>query len=195
MNRIIVLKSWRNYRCVSSCLSDLEDSSGVSSLHEGVVSTRYVDVSCDTVCSLSSIHISVYLSYPSSLPLNNLSSYLLTAFTAIDSLMHHYSMIPSCRRGFVMLDIVMYYQLSNEVIDIINKNNYSSLLNTIATLFHYTVGFTMRDMSLSLMNRPFLKLSDNASDSVMMMESRRVDTQTVIDERTPFCNYQFQVYQ
>ena len=79
-----------------------------------------------------------------------------------------------------------YYQLSNEVLDIINKNNYSSLLNSISTLFHYTVGFSMRDMSLSLMNRPFLVFADISSDTVMMMESRRVDTQTVIDERMFF---------
>ncbi len=44
----------------------------------------------------------------------------------------------------------------------------------------------MRDMSLSLMNRPFLVFADISSDTVMMMESRRVDTQTVIDERMFF---------
>ena len=79
-----------------SLLFDLGDSPGFSSLHEGTVSTRYIDVCGDSVCIVDSFHSSVYLSYPSSLPLSTLSSYLLTAFTAIDALMHQCSMIPSC---------------------------------------------------------------------------------------------------
>ena len=41
----------------------------------------------------------------------------------------------------------------------------------------------MRDMSLSLMNRPFLSFADDSNDDVMMIEGRRADTQTVIDKR------------
>ena len=79
-----------------SLLSDLGDSPRLSSLHEGTISTRYIDVCSDSVCIAESSYFSVYLSYPSSLPLSILSSYLLTAFTAIDTLMHQCSMIPSC---------------------------------------------------------------------------------------------------
>ena len=74
-----------------------------------------------------------------------------------------------------------FYQLDSERNDIINTNNYSSLLGTVTTVFHYLMGFTMRDMSLSLVNRPYLReFSDPQQDG----EGQCGDTQAVIDRRS-----------
>ena len=75
---------------------------------------------------------------------------------------------------------MQYYQLDSERNDVINTNNFSSLLATVTTVFHYLVGFTMRDMSLSLVNRPFLReFTEPQEDG----EGRCGDTQAMIDRR------------
>ena len=81
----------------------------------------------------------------------------------------------------LLSDAVRYYQLDSEYNDVINTNNFTSLLSTVTTVFHYLVGFTMRDMSLSLMNRPFLR---EYSEPQEEGESRCVDTQALIDRRS-----------
>ena len=97
MSGITVKSYCNNYKFVISFFSDLVDSPRVSSFNAYTVGSRFFDIFSDSVSFLQWFDSSVYLSYPTSLPLSTLSSYLLTAFTAMDSLMHQCSMIPSCR--------------------------------------------------------------------------------------------------
>lgn len=79
--------------------------------------------------------------------------------------------------------VVLPYQFSSEIIEVIQTNNYTFLLNTITSLFLYLMGFTMRDMSLSLVNRPFVDQLDEGGGMTMSVESKRANTQLVIDQR------------
>ena len=79
--------------------------------------------------------------------------------------------------------VVLPYQFSSEIIEVIQTNNYTFLLNSITSLFQYLMGLTMRDMSLSLINRPFVDQLDEGSGVTMSVESKRANTQLVINQR------------
>ena len=70
--------------------------------------------------------------------------------------------------------------------EVVQTNNYTFLLKSITSLLLYLMGLTMRDMSLSLVNRPFVDQLDEGSGMNMSVESKRANTQLVIDQRREY---------
>ena len=77
--------------------------------------------------------------------------------------------------------------------EVIQTNNYATLLNSITSLLHYLMGLTMRDMSLSLVNRPFVDTLDEGSGVTMSVEKKRANTQLVIDQRRKYIIYAYDI--
>ena len=73
--------------------------------------------------------------------------------------------------------IVIPYHFYNETNEIIVHNIMSIFYNSISTFLLYLIGNTMRGMSMSLVNRPFLQNEGRAE------EGKRYNTQTIIDQR------------
>ncbi|KAK8825329.1 hypothetical protein WA538_003026, partial [Blastocystis sp. DL] len=170
----MVMRCWKEFLLNENNISESRLNELQWVLHEYLPSLRAL-LAQDI---LLSIVVPVYLSFPPSLPQSLLVSFLSSTFTSLFLLLSNFSMLPSLR----------YYQLDSEHNDVINTNNFTSLLSTVTTVFHYLVGFTMRDMSLSLMNRPFLR---EYSESQEEGESRCVDTQALIDRRVNIMKQRF----
>ncbi|KAK8826709.1 hypothetical protein WA556_004298 [Blastocystis sp. ATCC 50177/Nand II] len=127
---------------------------------------------------LLSITVPLYLSYPPSLPILSLSTVLLTTLHTVLGVPQH-----------IDSSYLKPYGFSAEVEEVVLRNTFASFFATLANVFLYAVGDSMRGMAMSLANRPYL-LGNGLAEKAMA-EEKKSDTQAVIDERVERMKGQF----
>ena len=119
----------------------------------------------------------VYLSCPYSPFPELLLSFLHQALLSLNQSMKSKSYDSRIFNVNTPNNIVIPYHFYNETNEIIVHNIMSIFYNSISTFLLYLIGNTMRGMSMSLVNRPYLQNEGRAE------EGKRYNTQTIIDQR------------